>query len=236
MVWFTVLFIVILTTVSKVTSLHCYDQLDIVYTTDSLIVTTPTDGHTSTGIAKQENVLPCLKPAGRFDDHWFLIVVVVVMHLLLVVVSGYTIAVHAMFKELQNLFGKLIMFCSAAVLCLSIPYTGLLVGRLLATHSLVFCYLFLNGSLLSVVSYEASGACVFNHIAFTMHHSYKLRSPMSKETSQHHFRFYAVYTLGIICFDVAIGNYKDVLLPNGQCISVKFGGHDTIIVMLPSIR
>ena len=92
----TLLFIVILTTVSKVTSLHCSDQqlppsgdddlqqvttlqyclvdhctimkintgekLDIVYTTDSLTVTTPTDGHTSEVITRLENELLCLEP------------------------------------------------------------------------------------------------------------------------------------------------------------------------------
>ena len=80
----SLLFIVILTTVSKVISLHCSDQqlpasddddclvdnctikridtgeeLDIVYT---LIVTTPADGCTSVVIAKQEIELPCLEP------------------------------------------------------------------------------------------------------------------------------------------------------------------------------
>ena len=84
---YSIFFIVILTTASKVTSLHCYHQqlpasgddhlqqvttlqyclvddctiikigekLDIVYTTDSLIVTTPTDGHNSEVIAREKN-------------------------------------------------------------------------------------------------------------------------------------------------------------------------------------
>ena len=101
MACFALLSIVILTTVSKVTSLHCSDQqlpasgkdglqqfttlqyclvdnctiividtgekLDIVYTTDSLIVTTPTDGHTSVVIAKLENELPCFTPSTTSD-------------------------------------------------------------------------------------------------------------------------------------------------------------------------
>ena len=112
----TLLFIVILTTVSKVTSLHCSDQklpasgddhlqqvttlqyclvddctimkintgekLDIVYTTDSLIVTTPTDGHTSEVITRLDNELPCLEPTNMADDYPIQIAVemVVVQH------------------------------------------------------------------------------------------------------------------------------------------------------------
>ena len=98
----------------------------------------------------------------------------------------------------------------------------------------------LNGAWLSIVSYETSGTCIINHITYTMRQSYKLRSPMSKETAQHHFRCYVVYTLGttllvlflIICFDVATGNYKDVLQLNGQCKSADIHGHSTIIVPL----
>ena len=171
----TLLFVVILTTVSKVTSLHCSDQqlpasgdddlqkvtilqyclvdnctitmintgekLDIVYTTDSLIITTPKDGHTSVVIAKQENEPACFKPSSIFEDRQFHIAGVV-MHSILLVVNGYTIAIHAVFKELRNLFGKLIMLNSATVICFSITYIGLLVGWLqLAAHSLLSCYL-----------------------------------------------------------------------------------------------
>ena len=43
------------------------EKLDIVYTTDSLIVTTPTDGHTSMVIAKLEDELPCFTPSTTSD-------------------------------------------------------------------------------------------------------------------------------------------------------------------------
>ena len=45
------------------------EELDVTYTTDSIIVTTPTDGYTSELIAKQSNVLPCVELDNKFDDH-----------------------------------------------------------------------------------------------------------------------------------------------------------------------
>ena len=49
--------------------------LDIAYTTDSLFVTTPIDGHTSEVIAKQEKELLCLEPHVTLDDYLLLITI-----------------------------------------------------------------------------------------------------------------------------------------------------------------
>jgi len=130
------IFIVILTTVSKVTSLQCprdvhpqqvttlqyclvYDctimkinteeKLDVVYTTDSLIVIALTDGHTSEVIARLENELPCPTPDGKLDHYQLQDTVEKVEFSLILIVSGYFIAVHVMFKELQSLLGKLLI-------------------------------------------------------------------------------------------------------------------------------
>jgi len=90
--------------------------------------------------------------------------------------------------------------------------------------------------IISVIGLEALVTCILSHIATTMHHSYKMQSPMSKETSQRHFNFYVIYTVGItlldvfltICFDVATGNYKDAILPNGQCVTFEVGAYSTL--------
>lgn len=105
-------------------------------------------------------------------------------------------------------------------------------------NSLLLCYpstLILN---VPVVTVEALCTCILHHIAVTMRRCYKLRSQMSKETSQHHFRWYMAYSLGAmlfalflyICFDVATGNYKGVLLPNGQCASIEIRIYGTLII------
>jgi len=63
---------------------------------------------------------------------------------------------------------------------------------------------------------------------------------MSKETSQHHFHFYKIFTLGVvllvviltISFDVATGNYKDVLQPNNRCVSLDASIYSTFQITL----
>ena len=202
----SLLFIVILTTVSKVTSLHCSDQqlpssgdgdlqqvttlqyclvdnctikridtgeeVDIVYTTDSLIVTTPTDGRTS-----------------------------VVIALITQSLSWYIIAIHLMFKELQTLFGKLLMLYNIAVVFLSIGFAGIFIRLLhVALNSLAFCYGTRIGYMLSVVTLEALGTSLLHHFVVTLRCCYKLRPGMSEQTSQHHFREYTMATTFLVLF------------------------------------
>ena len=274
----TVLFIVILTTVSEVTSLHCSDQqlppsgdddlqqvttlqvttlqyclvddctimkidigekLDIVYTTNSLIVTIPMDGHSSEVIARLKNELPCLEPTSTSNDYRLQVAGELATFLLLHVLSWYIIAVHIMFKELRNLFGKLLMLYSIAVIFSSIGFISRYLPLLqLVPNSLVFRYPSILCLFISTVSIEALGTCILHHIVMTIRHCYKLRSQISKETSQRHFRNYIVYTLGTIllvvflsiCFDMAKGNYKDTLLPNGLCVSVEIRISGTLII------
>jgi len=267
----TLLFIVILTTVSKVTSLHCSqlpasgddhlqqvttlqyclvddctimkidtgDKLDIAYTTDSLIVTTPTDGHTSEVIVRLENELPCLELTSTSDDHQLQIVAEMVAILLIHILSWYIIVIHIMFKELRTLFGKLLMLYNVAVIfCFAGFINRFLSLFQLAPNSLLFCYPTTLIFTLSTVTIETSSTCILHHIVVTMRRCYKLRSQMSKETSRCHFRRYMAYTLGAvflallltICFDVATGNYKDTLLPNGQCVSIEIRIYGTLII------
>ena len=209
------------------------EKLNIVYTTDSLLVTTPMDDHTSTVIARPERELPCV---GILHDGQIPYVQLAIVSLV-TVISGYIVAVHVAFKELRNVFGKLLMLHSVATVGTCISFFSLLPTMLqLVTHSLVYCYVRMVCFSLSSVSLEALATCIFSHIAITMHNSYKMRSQMSKETSQHHFRSYMIYMIGMallvlfltISFDLSSHNYKDTLLPNGQCATTDDYG--TIVV------
>ena len=81
------------------------EKLDIVYTTDSLIVTTPTDSHTSVVIAKLENEVPCIKPNSMVSEYLILAITFPAV-LLLVTVSGCIVVMHLIFKELRTVVGK----------------------------------------------------------------------------------------------------------------------------------
>ena len=71
-----------------------------------------------------------------------------------------------------------------------------------------------------------------------MRRSYKLRSQISKQTSQCHFRYYVIYTLGsmllvlflYICYDVATRNYKSALQANSQCTVAEIRFYNTLVI------
>ena len=212
------------------------EELDVAYTTDSLIVTTPTDGRTSVVIAKQQNELPCLAPNGAFLYRLRDIVEIVEFSLTFVV-SAYIIAIHVMFKELRNVLGKLLILYSIFVLGMCVTYIALLTMPLQGVvDSLAFCYVCTIGLLLSAISIEALGTSILSYIAVIMRRSYKRQSQISKKDSQRHFQNYAIYSLGtmllalflIISFDVATGNYKDTLQQNGRCILFDVNAYSTL--------
>jgi len=264
-----VLFIVILTTVCKVTSLHCSDQqlpaasgddhlqqvttlqyclidnctilvidtgekLDIVYTTDSLIVTTPTDGHTSAIIGRLEMEPYCVSANTLSADYIAFIVIWVGTSVLLVLVDGYIILVHLMFKELRNLFGKLLMLSSLAVVCVSI--TTIILMPILTMEMHTACQYVTVLSLYQGISVEVFAACILHLIAYTMHCTYKLRPPISEAKSKVFFRRYIscwvsmmlVVLLLMICHDMISMN-GFYILPDNDC------GYTTKIVFVLSM-
>ena len=77
-------------------------QLDIVYTTKSLLIVTPKDSFTSLVIAKADDELPCLEyhnTSYHVDINIFQLIQLVTTALT-VVVSAYTLIVYLLFKTL----------------------------------------------------------------------------------------------------------------------------------------
>lgn len=112
-------------------------KLDIVYTTESIIVINATDGQTSSAIAKDDNQLPCFvnNPTTR-------IIGPMIITTLTTVVSGYILIVHLLFKELHNLMGKLTISYNIMVVsqCLIISI-WLLLHYIVAINSQTTCHI-----------------------------------------------------------------------------------------------
>ena len=89
------------------------EELDIVYTTDSLIVTTPTDGCTSVLVPKTEYEFAC-----NHGNHFSGVSLVLVMMfpILHVVLSTVIIVIFFVFKELCTTVGKLLILYNMAVI------------------------------------------------------------------------------------------------------------------------
>jgi len=269
----TLLFIVILTTVSKVTSLHCSDQqlpasgdddlqqvttlhycqvnnctiirldtgeeLDIVYTTDSVIVTTPTDGITSMTIARDEYALPC--DGYKVDKAEA--VLIFASPLIIAVVSGVTIALILMIKELHTFFGYMLMFYNVSYVCYcTMSIINLVVRFLVAVDSHVMCYVMGITFALSGLSIEVIGTCLLHNFAYIMYCSEKLYYIQSKDKKRW-AKYYIIYyltnimivLLAMVGYDMANNNISGVISPNGHCIYIAKHLHDTLWIPVAAI-
>ena len=89
-------------------------QLDIIYTTESLLVVTPTDGRTSLLYISKNDPEP-LCSTSNTSSYVYLNVVRTIALIFLVLISGCIAVVHLMFKELRNTFGKLMIIYNVAI-------------------------------------------------------------------------------------------------------------------------
>ena len=202
-------------------------QLDIVYTTESLIIVTPKDGHTSMVITKSDDELPCLPYPYTTDDGRIFLIVYTILSLLITMVSLYTLVVHLLFKELRStLFGKLLMFYN---LCQVSAHTSTITVALMhyfiAVNSQAICHAAIVTITLTYTGSEVFATTILYHLAYVMYRCYHLKSEISKKRSEYLFRRYAGYaafTLTLlffvtIAYDWRTGNGKYTILANGHC-------------------
>jgi len=257
MVCLTLLFIVILTAASKVTSLHCSDQqppasgdddpqqvttlqyclvdectikridngeeLDIVYTTNSLIVTTSTDGHTSSVVvAKLENELVCSTDA-VMDDNVPRSIATTVMIML---VSGYIVVVHLLFRKLRHTLGKLLMLYSCSIVLACVIIIAILITHFrIKVNSSIICHIITISAVITVVFIDSFATCILTHYAYIMYRCYNFQPKLSANRSKFLFQGYIIYAVGSVILLVSTtmiyyavtGNNRYLLQADGHC-------------------
>ena len=211
-------------------------QLDIVYTTQSHLVVTPTDGQTSTMvIPKNDPKLFCSIPSNTSGSNIVQIVGIVIL-IILVTVSGYIALVHMMFKQLRTTFGKLMMFYNIFVVCQGTNALVLSITRHnITVNSTMLCYLFNLLFMQWAVVGEAFATSCLAYLAYVMRYSYKSRE-VTKELNKTLYRYAITYVLGVILmydifivgYDFGTGTYKHALQPNGHCSFFVQSEYDTI--------
>ena len=212
-------------------------QLDIVYTTQSLLIVTPTDGLTSIIIPKNEPELFC--STTNADDVPNIQFARIIILVLSITVSGYIIAMHLIFKEMRNTFGKLMMFYNIGIVCGNAGILTLSIMRFsIAVHSTLPCYLLFFPIIQSVVVAEGFATCIIAYLAYVMRHSYR-SIPVTKQLNKQLYKYSIRYTLGllllvnifVVSYDFGTGAYKYTLLPNGHCSFVIQTEYVTISVV-----
>ena len=215
-------------------------QLDIVYTTESLLVVTPKDGHTSMVIAKMDDEMACREYQNTTDDSrlgQFLLTITLI--LLIFLASGCVFTVHLLFKVLRTLFGKLLIFYSLGIMSMSLSVLALLLMyQLIIVNSQAVCHTVMIIFIIGSASYEVFATNILTHLAYMMYRCYKLKSGISDKRSQFLFRCYLGYALFtlvllffiVISYDWRTGNGRYTLLPSGHCAFVDQYSYTTLFI------
>ena len=202
-------------------------QLDIVYTTESLLIVTPKDDHTSMAITKNDDALPCLQYHNTLDDSHIFQHAEVVIHLLTLTVSACILIIHLLFKTLRNsLFGKLLIFYNLAVIFTSSGQVAFyLMTYWVNVNSQTVCHAATIILILAIAGVESFGTNILSYLAYLMYRCYHLKSKVSKKTSQFLFKCFtahAAFTLillffATIAYDWRTGNGKYTISASGHC-------------------
>ena len=203
------------------------EQLNIVYTTESLLIVTPINGLTSMVIVKVDDELPCLKYHNiKESSLLFGLLMPVAVTFLVMITSFYIIIVHLLFKELRTLFGKLLIFHNLSILSASISLAAFLfTHRLIIVNSQIICHTIIICQYLSAAGTEVFATTILTHLAYTMYRCYHLKSEISNKNKKLLFRCYSAYAFitlillffVIITYDWRTGNGRYTFLPNGHC-------------------
>jgi len=200
------------------------EELDIVYTTDSVLIVTAMDAITSLVIVKLVDELPCITPNNKaleYDDG--VNILVVVLSSIIMVVSCCTAVIHLLVKQLHSLVGKLLILYSFSVVCMCITVNALFFARFKNTHALCDTIAFVFK--LASISLEAFATCILTHLAYVMYRGSKLKPEMSKQRANLLLKCYIAYEvctvllvlLFVILYNLSLYNNIHVFLPNDHC-------------------
>ena len=215
-------------------------QLDIVYTTESLLIVTPIDGHTSMVIAKLDNKVSCSKHQHNLNSSIttaIMHIIYVLLNLLLIMTCTYILIVHLLFKELRTLFGKLIIFYNLSILLSCANGVALsIMHRLILVNLQMICHTTVVIGLLAYVWVEVSATNILTHLAYVMYRCFNLKDEISDKRSKFLFQCYSAYAFTtlvllffvVIAYDWRTGNGKYTLLPNGHCNFIDIYAYETI--------
>ena len=213
------------------------EQLDIVYTTESILIVTPIKGLTSMAIAKIDDELSCLKYHRADGSKQIEVVAKLTFLSLIMVISIYIIVVHLLFKEFRTLFGMLIIYHNFCIVFGSIGIvTLLLMHDWIIVNSQMICYTLMMLYMISSTGVELFTTTILTHLAYCMYRCYHLKSEISDKNKQFIFRCYIAYVLITIilllflitAYNWRTGNGKLTLLPNGHCNFVDQYSYPTL--------
>jgi len=167
--------------------------MDIIYTTDSVLVVTPTGNQTAIVIVRTFDNIHCKTDS---DVRFRFFFAVTIVKLIQGTVSACIIILHLVFKDIQTAAGLLMVLYNGAVIFQSLSGVALLYTSLYApTNSQQMCYtiqfVFMQGLMLP----EAFATCMLAYLVCIMYYSDKLRATIPTVKL---FKCYTIYIASIL--------------------------------------
>ena len=205
-------------------------ELEIIHTTESLLVAVPTDSHTSEIVLAIENKVPCFSVHTQQD--LFVIGFLALFNITLGSMSAYGVAVHLLFPELRTVFGILLMSYNATGLIVQVLASlSYILHYAVAVGSQLVCQTMIIMFMLLIMVGESYATCILFHIAYTMYCNFKLKSDMPKNILFFYncfvFGVLTVFAVIIIGYDLYSGNGRQTILPSGYCVFVHGNTYQT---------
>ena len=147
--------------------------------------------------------------------------------ILTIVANGYIFFVNILVKEKRTAFGLLLLLYSGSIIFI-LPvnaFGGVLLQSAVPLNSQLVCYIHVFFFMQGIMVHEAFAVCILAHIAFIMYYSNKLRADMPNTKLFKRYTAFVggmqiLFSIFIILYDVATGNYSCVLVSNGYCTSL----------------
>ena len=216
-------------------------QLDIVYTTESLLIVTPKDGSTSMVITRVDDALPCLEYNNNTTDDRCNAIYDIILSSLIMAVSVCILILHLLFKDLRNLFRKLLLLYNLALTLTAIGTIALqLTHYWIIVNLQTICHTTTIIISLVIPGKELFATNILTYSAYLMYRCYHMKKTISKKSSQFLYRCYTTYAaftlvllfFVVIAYDWRTGNGKYTILASGHCFYWNIPSYNTRFISL----
>ena len=212
---------------STILKLDTGEQLDIIYTKDSILVVIINDSQTTIAIPRLYNEPVCnMNNFPRdLEVSTLQYIFASVWTALILSITGYNIIKHLLYEEFHNLMGKLLMtysfFLAVRTICF---FMMLMLIHKFSINSNTVCLIIKLLLIATNIGYEATATCILVHCAYHFRKSYKM-IPVNPREDKRLSRRYFGYIIGIITISLFMMLTYDL----GTSISNgKFNGHCSI--------
>ena len=212
---------------STILRLDTGEQLDIIYTKDSILVVTTNDYQTTIAVPRLYNETICSMNGlpSTFELPSSIYITISVWTALFLSLTGYNIIKHLLYKELRNPMGKLLMTYSffLAVKSTSFFMTLMLLYNF-SVNSNTVCLIIKFMHIATHIGYKATATCILVHCAYHFRQSYKI-VPINDREDKRLLKRYFVYIIGTITISMfmMLTYYLGTSVSNGI-----FNGHCSV--------